>query len=694
MPVRSPVRSLWRPVLRGRPVLLGLLFVGVWSPACSQSDGGSDKDNDGGDQGDGDGDGDQGDGDGDGLGTGGRNSGSGGGSGVPEETEVDPPAEPVSPYIVVDQFGYLEDSEKVAVLRDPEVGADAAQSFTPGATIELIDAQTKETVLSAPPLAWNAGAVHEQSGDKAYHFDFSAITTPGIYYVLDAENGVRSDLFRIASDAYRQVLKQALRTFFYQRAGFEKAAQFAGEEWADGASHVGPGQDKNARIYSDLTNAATERDLSGGWYDAGDFNKYTAWTADYIVEMARTYQENPGAFLDDLGIPESGNGVPDLLDEMRFGLQHLLRLQEDDGSVLCIVDLEAASPPSAATGPSRYGPATTNATIRAAAAYAYGALVLEPFDSAFKEILVTAAESAWDWANANPSVRFENNTGGNDLGAGQQEIAEAALSLYFIPAAVSLYRVTNDAKYKTYIDANFDQEGYHLFESQGGWLSGYHLEFTSAYLEYTDLSDASAAHSTTFLGYLGTALSANNNLGNLTANQDPYLALADDIGWGSNAHKSRVGLLLYTYAGHDIDATKVADSRRAAERYIHYIHGVNPLGIVYLSNMGAFGAHRSATQFYHSWFADGTAWDEAGVSTYGPPPGFLPGGPNASYNWDAQCPAQPGCGTAPPSPPYGQPPLKAYADFNDNWPLNSWEVTENSNGYQIAYIRLLSKFVR
>jgi endoglucanase len=51
------------------------------------------------------------------------------------------------------------------------------------------------------------------------------------------------------------------------------------------------------------------------------------------------------------------------------------------------------------------------------------------------------------------------------------------------------------------------------------------------------------------------------------------------------------------------------------------------------------------------------------------------------------------CGSAPPAPPAGQPDQKSYFDFNESWPLNSWAVTENSNGYQTAYIRLLSKFV-
>jgi endoglucanase len=115
---------------------------------------------------------------------------------------------------------------------------------------------------------------------------------------------------------------------------------------------------------------------------------------------------------------------------------------------------------------------------------------------------------------------------------------------------------------------------------------------------------------------------------------------------------------------------------------------------VYLSNMGKYGAHNSVTQFYHAWFVDGSAqWDQVGVSTYGPPPGFLTGGPNPSYALDGSCPGQAGCPAEPPAPPFGQPPMKSYLDFNDNWPVNSWSVTENSNGYQVYYIRLLSKFV-
>ena len=116
--------------------------------------------------------------------------------------------------------------------------------------------------------------------------------------------------------------------------------------------------------------------------------------------------------------------------------------------------------------------------------------------------------------------------------------------------------------------------------------------------------------------------------------------------------------------------------------------------------MSRYGAENSVNQFYHAWFKDGSKWDEVGVSKYGPAPGFLVGGPNDSYARDDCCKTVCGgygakmCKIPDKSPPTGQPPAKSYADFNEGWPINSWEVTENSNSYQIAYIRLLSKFAR
>jgi endoglucanase len=147
----------------------------------------------------------------------------------------------------------------------------------------------------------------------------------------------------------------------------------------------------------------------------------------------------------------------------------------------------------------------------------------------------------------------------------------------------------------------------------------------------------------------------------------------------------------------NISGFDATTAKNHALTYVNYIHGVNPQGMVYLSNMYSQGVYSSVNEFYHTWFGDKSAkWDRVGSSIYGPAPGFLVGGPNPEYNWDANCTSgspNSGCGSAAPNPPTGQPAQKAFKDFNTSWPLNSWEVTENSNGYQGNYLRLLSKFV-
>ena len=64
---------------------------------------------------------------------------------------------------------------------------------------------------------------------------------------MDLEKGIRSADFSIGEHVYKDVMKHALRAYFYQRAGFEKKPEFAGRAWADKASHLGPGQDSESR---------------------------------------------------------------------------------------------------------------------------------------------------------------------------------------------------------------------------------------------------------------------------------------------------------------------------------------------------------------------------------------------------------------------------------------------------------------
>ncbi len=607
----------------------------------------------------------------------------------------------LSPFIVVDQFGYSPDFAKIAVIRNPEVGFDAALSFSPGSKYALVNVESGETVLEASPLIWKAGATDASSGDKAWHFDFSVVKESGSYYVLDVEKNVRSFEFRISPSVYNEVLKHAVRTFFYQRAGFPKEAKYAGPEWADGASHLRNLQDKNARRFDKKNDASTERDVSGGWYDAGDYNKYTNWTASYVIEMMKAYLERPEVWTDDYNIPESGNGIPDLLDEAKWGIDHLLRMQFHDGSVLSIVGLAHASPPSAATGPSYYGTPNTSSALNTSAAFAIASKVYRLIGMAgYADTLVVRAEKAWDWAVANPNVIFRNNDsayGSSGLGAGQQETNDYGRFMAKLKAACYLFEVTGKTTYRSHFDANYNKVN--IFN----WTFAFPFEMDNQdiLLYYTTIPDGTASVKTAIRNvYRTTMNTGSENLPAMRTKKDPYLAHIKDYTWGSNSVKLAQGSMYYSVVQYNIDASLNNESRQAALEFIHYIHGRNPFSMVYLSNMYKYGGKNCVNEFYHSWFSNNSPrWDRAGKSTYGPAPGFLTGGPNPSYNWDGCCPSS--CGSASNNamcfsesiePPKIQPNQKSYKDFNTSWPLNSWSVTENSCGYQINYIRLLSKF--
>ncbi|MBK8339925.1 MAG: glycoside hydrolase family 9 protein [Flavobacteriales bacterium] len=157
------------------------------------------------------------------------------------------------------------------------------------------------------------------------------MTTTGSYYVHDPISNTRSHRLEIDDCVYTDVLTTALRAFYYQRCGTDKPAAYAGAGWSDPSPcHVDADQDLTCRL---VTNPlpANERDLHGGWHDAGDHNKYVNWTYGVLSDLLLAYWENPGVWGDDSGIPESGNGVPDLLDEVKYELDWLLRMRQPDG---------------------------------------------------------------------------------------------------------------------------------------------------------------------------------------------------------------------------------------------------------------------------------------------------------------------------------------------------------------------------
>ena len=188
---------------------------------------------------------------------------------------------------------------------------------------------------------------------------------------------------------------------------------------------------------------------------------------------------------------------------------------------------------------------------------------------------------------------------------------------------------------------------------------------------------------------------------------DPYRAPMKDFTWGSNKGKAMQARLYQLAALYNMDPRLSETSLAAALEYAHYLHGVNPLGLVYLTNMAQAGASHSAATMFHAWFAYGTRWQRVTEQLPGPPPGFLVGGPNPQFSINSCCSAPPGspgyrCFGAPTfalcqrnyKPPLEQPPAKSYLQYNDPWPANSWAISEPSLYYQSYYVRLLAAFTR
>ncbi len=180
----------------------------------------------------------------------------------------------VSEQIIIDQFGWHGNSKKVVIFVDPIDGQNSgAGPYTPGSTFRIKRASDNALVYTNTITVWNSGNKHIQSGDKVWWGDFSDFETPGEYYIYDQANNKKSYNFVIDSSIYIDVLKTAIKMFYYQRCGTN--ISFAcGGDWNHAQCHKGANQDLNAQLYTNGAPRGYARDVHGGWHDAGDYNKY------------------------------------------------------------------------------------------------------------------------------------------------------------------------------------------------------------------------------------------------------------------------------------------------------------------------------------------------------------------------------------------------------------------------------------
>ncbi|MEM7163090.1 MAG: glycoside hydrolase family 9 protein [Bacteroidota bacterium] len=592
-----------------------------------------------------------------------------------------------SEHIHIDQFGYLPNSLKIAVLSNPEIGFNSAFEYEPSSTLEIRRSSDDQVVFTGSPQQWNTGQVHEGSGDRGWWFDFSSLSTEGEYYIIDPLQQEQTGFFRIADDVYEEVMKAAGRMFYYNRCNAPKESTYAGNQWSDGDNFNNPLQDYECRFIFDAQNEALEKDLSGGWFDAGDYNKYVTFAHSAVHNLLWSYQENPDAFGDNWNIPESGNGIPDILDEVKWELDWLLKMNNEDGSTHIKMGSStfsdnALAPPSLNTDPRFYGPTCSSASIAVASMFAHAAMVFEDFNSLsnYSELLFDRAIASWNYVLpqiVNGELDFACDNG--EIVAGDADWDESTQREKALVAAAHLFELTGEASYSNYL-VNYLTNAEPVANN---FWAGYKTALNDALLMYAANPESNVSSSQEIFGSFEFDIENNWNGYYGFNEEDLYRAFMPEWSyhWGSNSPKAAYGVLNLMVNSYELFESNSADYSNKALDQLHYFHGVNPLGMVHLSNMNDLGAEKSVNEIYHTWFSEGTSWDNAETSLFGPAPGFLTGGPN------------PGFSVTSISPPSGQPRQKSYLDWNTGWPDRSWEISEPAIYYQANYIRLLAHLV-
>jgi hypothetical protein len=640
-------------------------------------------------------------------------------------------------HITIDQFGYRPGDEKVAVIVDPQEGFNKNDRFTPGRVYQVRKSADGEVVFTGAPVVWNDGQTDPLSGDKAWWFDFSLLTEPGAYYIYDVENNRMSYEFRIGDDVYERVLYHALRVYYYQREGLKHEAPYAEYPWFDEAAWIGPGQDREARDVFAPDDDTRVRDVSGGWMDAGDTNKYVTFMDSCIHELLAAYESNPAFFKNFcLNIPESHLDAPDILSEIKWEMDWLIKMQNDDGSAHIKCGMQranASSPPSKDATPRVYhGMKSSAAAIALAGVFAHGARVYGtiPVYSEYGEMLYKKAEKSWEWYMdcVKNGTRNENIDQG-EICSGWANRPIAIQDMMAVASAVSLYALTGNEKYHDYIKNNyksvppmtanmdnFHESGFINFPRQLGM--GYVLYMSLPSADPAVVKDIQdkwvelARNTETFLPH------------QFVPEKNAYRAYIakEIINWGHLQNRGVRGYDAYMLSEMNLIPELSHNLKENAANQLHHLHGVNPFNMTYLTNMYAAGASKSVKYMYHEWFMDVPGFGMAA------PPGYLVGGPNT---WSYERPPMtftemlekrkkgeplekkwPGR-TGPYadlshfklpsrlSPPDGQPPFKSYLDAPHFYGkvsevykgFMSYAWTEPMCAYQSTYVRLLACFV-
>lgn len=287
----------------------------------------------------------------------------------------------------------------------------------------------------------------EASGDFVCKGDFTALTEAGEYYIKVGND--KSHPFIISNKQPVICMDALLKAFYFQRCGVELPKQYAGE-WGHKACHLQPSYvfcQEGEEWLANSPDSMVKLDTAGGWHDAGDYGRYTIATVKTVADLLLAYDHCEEVFDHEVNIPESLKEGPDLLHEVKIGLDFLLKLQKSsDGSVYTKVATRyfpGDIPPEEDRKPLFVFDTSSPATAGFAAVMAMAARAYKRLDASYADHCLKAAKKAYDWLEINPQPKLFKNP--HNISSGEYGDSSDLDERYW--AAAELYHTTGEEKY-------------------------------------------------------------------------------------------------------------------------------------------------------------------------------------------------------------------------------------------------------
>src|SRR4051794_21684176 len=436
-----------------------------------------------------------------------------------------------SDSIVLNQVGYYPHAPKIAVVK----GNTAADIFY------VINNVKKDTAYkdTLSPL------MHSSNSSTITRIaDFSEFTKPGNYYIYIPEVG-SSYTFSISKNANQSAAKAALKGFYYIRSNMPLEEQYAGK-WARPAGHP----DTAVLVHSSAASAArpegTVISTPGGWYDAGDYNKYIVNSGITMGTLLSAY-EDFSSYFDTLNtnIPESRDKVPDILNEAIYNLRWMLTMQDpNDGGVYhkaTNAAFDGMVMPGVTKLPRYVVQKGTAATLDFAAVTAQAARILQHYKQqlpGLADSCLKASQRAWQWALQHPDAVYNQNAN-NKLykpAITTGDYGDNNFKDEWFWAACELYATTQDEQYwQTVVNTN--QNKVTLPSWSNVYALGVYTLLRTKPAKHLKVIEGMAAKDTTLANDLLQKVSSN-------AFKTVMGGSVKDFNWGSNSNAANQGIVL------------------------------------------------------------------------------------------------------------------------------------------------------